>query len=114
MKKIIFTLLTVVVISHAGVLTWLEAEEANNHALQARKTAQENQKSITTLKENNRKIDEAKQLLENKKTKLTVKAEIEDGFMVKETEIEFTVDSLGDSGIDLASRAISDILTKED
>lgn len=52
MKKIIFTLLTVAAISHAGVLTWLEAEEANNHALQARKTAQENQKSITTLKDN--------------------------------------------------------------
>ena len=66
------------------------------------------------IKENNRKMDEAKQLLENKKTKLTVKAEIEDGFMVKETEIELTVDSLGNSDIDLASRAISNILTKED
>jgi hypothetical protein len=66
------------------------------------------------IKENNQKIDEAKQLLENKKTKLTVKAEIEDGFMVKETEIELTVDSLGNSDIDLASRAISNILMKED
>ena len=66
------------------------------------------------IKENNQKIDEAKQLLENKKTKLTVKAEIEDGFMVKETEIELTVDSLGNSDIDLASRAISNILMKGD
>ena len=66
------------------------------------------------IKENNQKIDEAKQLLENKKTKLTVKAEIEDGFTVKETEIELTVDSLGNSDIDLASHAIRNILTKED
>lgn len=66
------------------------------------------------IKENNQKIDEAKQLLENKKTKLTVKAEIEDGFTVKETEIELTVDSLGNNDIDLASHAISNILTKED
>lgn len=66
------------------------------------------------IKENNQKIDEAKQLLENKKTKLTVKAEIEDGFIVKETEIELTVDSLGNSDIDLANHAIRNILTKED
>ena len=66
------------------------------------------------IKENNQKIDEAKQLLENKKTKLTVKAEIEDGFTVKETEIELTVDSLGNSDIDLASHAIRNILAKED
>lgn len=66
------------------------------------------------IKENNQKIDEAKQLLENKKTKLTVKAEIEDGFTVKETEIELTVDSLGNSDIDLASHAIRNVLTKED
>lgn len=66
------------------------------------------------IKENNQKIDEAKQLLENKKTKLTVKAEIEDGLTVKETEIELTVDSLGNSDIDLASHAIGNILTKED
>ena len=53
MKKIIFTLLTVAAISHAGVLTWIEEEtKANNHALQAKNTAQENQKSITTLKDN--------------------------------------------------------------
>jgi hypothetical protein len=66
------------------------------------------------IKENNQKIDETKQLLKNKKTKLTVKAEIEDGFTVKETEIELTVDSLGNSDIDLASHAIRNILAKED
>ena len=41
-------------------------------------------------------------------------AEIEDGFTIKETEIELTVDSLGNSDIDLASYAIRNILTKED
>lgn len=66
------------------------------------------------IKENNQKIDETKQLLENKKTKLTVKAEIEDGSTIKETEIEFTLDSLGDNDIDLANHAILNILTKED
>ena len=66
------------------------------------------------IKENNQKIDETKQLLENKKTKLTVKAEIEDGSIIKETEIEFTLDSLGDNDIDLTSSAILNVLTKED
>ena len=66
------------------------------------------------INEKNQKIDETKQLLENKKTKLTVKAEIEDGFTIKETEIEFTLDSLGDNDIDLANHAILNILTKED
>lgn len=64
------------------------------------------------IKENNQKIDEAKQLLENKKTKLTVKAEIEDGSTIKETEIEFILDSLGDNDIDFAHNAIVDIVTK--
>lgn len=66
------------------------------------------------INEKNQKIDETKQLLENKKTKLTVKAEIEDGSTIKETEIEFTLDSLGDNDIDLANHAILNILTKED
>lgn len=66
------------------------------------------------IKENNQKIDETKQLLENKKTKLTVKAEIEDGSTIKETEIEFTLNSLDDNDIDLANHAILNILTKED
>lgn len=66
------------------------------------------------IKENNQKIDETKQLLENKKTKLTVKAEIEDGSTIKETEIEFALDSLGDNDIDLANQAILNVLTKED
>lgn len=52
MKKIIFTLLTVAVLSHAGALTWMEASDANDNARAAKKTAQENQKSITTLKDN--------------------------------------------------------------
>jgi cell division protein FtsB len=51
MKKIIFTLLTAAAISHAGILAYMEAEEASNHARQAKKTAQENQKTITTIKD---------------------------------------------------------------
>lgn len=52
MKKIIFTLLTVAVLSHAGALTWMEASAANDNARTAKKTAQENQKTIATLKDN--------------------------------------------------------------
>lgn len=52
MKKIIFTLLTAAAISHAGILAYMEAEEASNHARQAKKTAQENQKSIMTINDN--------------------------------------------------------------
>ena len=52
MKKIIFTLLTVATISHAsGMLAWMEASEANDNAITAKKTAQENQKSITIIKD---------------------------------------------------------------
>lgn len=52
MKKIIFTLLTIVALSHAGALTWMKASAANDNARDAKKTAHENQKTITTLKDN--------------------------------------------------------------
>lgn len=51
MKKIIFTLLTVAALSHAGGgwFAYMEAEEANNHARAAEKTAQQNKFIITTI-----------------------------------------------------------------
>lgn len=64
------------------------------------------------IKETNRKIDESKWLLENKKTKLTVKAEIEEGSNIKEAKLEFVVDSVTDKDIDFAHNAIAGIVTK--
>jgi peptidoglycan hydrolase CwlO-like protein len=49
MKKIIFTLLTVATLSHAGILTYMEASDASDNARTAKKTAQENKKAITTI-----------------------------------------------------------------
>ena len=49
MKKIIFTLLTAAAISHAGMLAYMEASDANDNARAANRTAQENQKTITAL-----------------------------------------------------------------
>ena len=73
MKKIIFTLLTAAAISHAGVLTWLEAEEANNHALQAKRTAQENQKTITAIKDSVRILNTKVKLMNDSIHVLNVK-----------------------------------------
>lgn len=64
------------------------------------------------IKETNRKIDESKWLLENKKTKLTVNAEIEEGSNIKEAKLEFVVDSVTDKDIDFAHNAIAGIVTK--
>ena len=64
------------------------------------------------IKETNRKIDESKWLLENKKTKLTVKAEIEEGSNIKEAKLEFVVDSVTDKDIDFAHNAIAGIVSQ--
>ena len=64
------------------------------------------------IKETNRKIDENKWLLENKKTKLTVKAEIEEGSNIKEAKLEFVVDSVTDKDIDFAHNAIAGIVNQ--
>lgn len=64
------------------------------------------------IKETNRKIDESKWLLENKKTKLTVKAEIEEGSNIKEAKLEFVVDSVTDKDIDFAHNAIAGIVNQ--
>ena len=64
------------------------------------------------IKEKNLKTDESKWLLENKKTKLTVKAEIEEGSNIKEAKLEFVVDSITDKDIDFAHNAIAGIVTK--
>lgn len=50
MKKIIFTILTAAAISHAGMLAYMEASDANDNARAAKRTAQENQKTITVIK----------------------------------------------------------------
>lgn len=64
------------------------------------------------IKETNRKTDESKWLLENKKTKLTVKAEIEEGSNIKEAKLEFVVDSVTDKDIDFAHNAIAGIVSQ--
>ena len=64
------------------------------------------------IKETNRKIDESKWLLENNKTKLTVKAEIEEGSNIKEAKLEFVVDSVTDKDIDFAHNAIAGIVSQ--
>ena len=64
------------------------------------------------IKETNRKIDESQWLLENKKTKLTVKAEIEEGSNIKEAKLEFVVDSVTDKDIDFAHNAIAGIVNQ--
>lgn len=64
------------------------------------------------IKETNRKTDESKWLLENKKTKLTVKAEIEEGSNIKEAKLEFVVDSVTDKDIDFAHNAIAGIVNQ--
>ena len=64
------------------------------------------------IKETNRKIDESKWLLENNKTKLTVKAEIEEGSNIKEAKLEFVVDSVTDKDIDFAHNAIAGIVNQ--
>lgn len=64
------------------------------------------------IKETNRKVDESKWLLENKKTKLTVKAEIEEGSNIKEAKLEFVVDSVTDKDIDFAHNAIAGIVSQ--
>jgi hypothetical protein len=64
------------------------------------------------IKETNRKIDENQWLLENKKTKLTVKAEIEEGSNIKEAKLEFVVDSVTDKDIDFAHNAITGIVNQ--
>lgn len=64
------------------------------------------------IKETNRKIDENQWLLENKKTKLTVKAEIEEGSNIKEAKLEFVVDSVTDKDIDFAHNAIAGIVNQ--
>lgn len=64
------------------------------------------------IKETNRKIDESQWLLENKKTKLTVKAEIEEGSNIKEAKLEFVVDSVTDKDIDFAHNAITGIVNQ--
>lgn len=64
------------------------------------------------IKETNRKVDENKWLLENKKTKLTVKAEIEEGSNIKEAKLEFVVDSVTDKDIDFAHNAIAGIVNQ--
>ena len=64
------------------------------------------------IKETNRKVDESQWLLENKKTKLTVKAEIEEGSNIKEAKLEFVVDSVTDKDIDFAHNAIAGIVSQ--
>lgn len=64
------------------------------------------------IKETNRKVDESQWLLENKKTKLTVKAEIEEGSNIKEAKLEFVVDSVTDKDIDFAHNAIAGIVNQ--
>lgn len=74
MKKIIFTLLTVVVISHAnGMLAWMEASDANDNARAAKKTAQENQKTITTIKDSVRVLNTKVKLMNDSIHVLNVK-----------------------------------------
>lgn len=73
MKKIIFTLLTVATISHAGMLAYMEAEEANDNARAAKKTAQENQKSITTIKDSLRILNTKVKLMNDSIHVLNVK-----------------------------------------
>lgn len=64
------------------------------------------------IKEKNLKTAEAQQLIEDKKTKLTVRAEIEEGSNIKEAKLEFVVDSITDKDIDFAHDAIAGIVTK--
>lgn len=73
MKKIIFTLLTVTAISHAGMLAYMEAEEANDNARAAKKTAQENQKSITSIKDSLRILNTKVKLMNDSIHVLNVK-----------------------------------------
>lgn len=73
MKKIIFTLLMTAVISHAGILAYMEAEEASNHAHQAKKTAQENQKSIMAIKDSVRVLNTKVKLMNDSIHVLNVK-----------------------------------------
>ena len=74
MKKIIFTLLTVAAISHAGMLSYMESSNANHNARVAKKTAQENQKAIQ----------------ENQKTITAIK----DSVRVLNTKVKSTNDSI--------------------
>ena len=73
MKKIIFTLLTVAVLSHAGALTWIEASDANDNARAAKKTAQENQKTIATIKDSVRVLNTKVKLMTDSIHVLNVK-----------------------------------------
>lgn len=73
MKKIIFTLLTVAVLSHAGALTWIEASDANDNARAAKKTAQENQKTIATIKDSIRILNTKVKLMNDSIHGLNVK-----------------------------------------
>lgn len=77
------------------------------------KTKQDVAKLINnSIKENNEKKDESKLLQENKKTKLSVKAEIENGSNIKEAKLEFVIDSVTDKDIDFAHNAIAGIVSQ--
>lgn len=74
MKKIIFTLLTVAALSHAGgLLAYMEASDANDNARAAKKTAQENQKSITAIKDSVRALNTKVKLMNDSIHVLNVK-----------------------------------------
>jgi Flp pilus assembly protein CpaB len=73
MKKIIFTILTVAAISHAGMLAYMEASDANDNARAAKKTAQENQKTITTIKDSIRVLNTKVKLMNDSIHVLNIK-----------------------------------------
>jgi len=102
------------------IASWFLKPEVSNTEYTAEYSVKEQPKNQVeaakvvneAIKEKNLKTTEAQQLLEDKKTKLTVRAEIEEGSNIKEAKLEFVVDSITDKDIDFAHDAIAGIVTK--